>query len=175
MYVSNFPITSNKEEFDALNTGQYKDIWTEIIIQAPPAVVRSVLLDVKNRTSWDPATTHMEVIKGDINDVSSKPLLKLAFDFKLDGNETKIPFHPRISRNDEECIMWTLKILGGFFYAMDHVHILEPIDDGKATRFVNYERFNGFLKYVMDYSSWENCFKATNEALKKIAEEKAKE
>ena len=36
----------------------------------------------------------------------------------------------------------------------------EPMDDGKATRFVNYERFYG-LKFVMDYSTWENCFKAS--------------
>ena len=175
MSVSNFPIISNKEEFDAFNKGNIKDIWTEIIIQAPPTVVRSVLLDVKNRASWDPSVTHMEVIKGDIKDLSSKPELKLGFDFKLDGNETKIPFHPRISRNDEECLMWTLKVMGGNFYAMDHVHIFEPMDDGKATRFVNYERFYGFLKFVLDYSTWENCFKASNEALKKIAEEKAKE
>ena len=173
--TSNFPIVGGtEEEFKATNPGnRYHDVWTEIIIQAPPAVVRAVCLDFQSRASWDPAVTHIEVIRGQADDLSTKPALKLAFEFALDGKETKIPFRPLIMKNDEGCLLWGLNLLGGLFYKMDHAHIFEPIDGGKATRLVNYERFGGFLKYTMDYSNWKECFKASNVAIKKMAEEKA--
>jgi hypothetical protein len=169
--ISNFPIVSTEEEFISSKQGHYRDLWTEIIINAPPAVVRAKCLDFENKPSWDPFYRKTEVIKGRLDDLDTKPTIALTLDVKLNGKEMKLPLTPVITKNDEEGLIWGMNIARGCFYKADHVHLFLPMDDGKATRLVNYERFSGFLKYLMDESSLAKPFNASNAALKKVCEE----
>ena len=173
--TSNFPIVTTEEEFKSSNPGYCNDVWTELIIQAPPAVVRATVLDFKNRSSFDPFYRHIEVVKGQLDDLDTKPAISLTFDFDMDGKkEMTVPFHPTISRNDEECLVWGFRVVCGWFYMVDHVHVFVPIDDGKATRLVNYERICGFMKYFTPTKTFFAPFHASNAALKKVCEERAK-
>jgi hypothetical protein len=169
--TSNFPIIINEEEFKSSNPGSYRDMWTEITIQAPPAKVRSIFLDFPNRTNWDPFYRHMEVKKGQLEDLSTKPTLSITVDMKGDGKNFKVPFAFPISRNDEQYVIWGLNKLCGVLFLIDHVHAFLPVDDGKATRFVNYERQSGCMKILTNVATITKAFNASNEALKKVCEE----
>ena len=86
----------------------------------------------------------------------------------------KLPLTPVITKNDEEGLIWGMNIARGCFYKVDHVHLFLPMDDGKATRLVNYERICGFMKYFTPTKTFFAPFHASNAALKKVCEERAK-
>ena len=50
---------------------------------------------------------------------------------------------------------------------------LLPIEgsDGKATRFINYERQSGFFKYFTNFPQYKKAFQGSNEGLKRVCEE----
>lgn len=175
---SNFPIIrTTKDDFKASNPGAYRDIWTEIVINAPPEKVRTVFLDFENRPKWDPFYRHFEFKE------SIKTKISFTINEKCDGNKKKdfkVPLTCTISKNDDEGIIWGCKLLGGHLLKVDHVQLFQPIteNDGgdkarvtKKCRLVNYERQAGLIRYLTNVKTYSKAFQASNEALKRVCEE----
>jgi hypothetical protein len=171
--TSNFPIIdTTQEDFNASNPGSYRDIWSEIIIQAPPATVRAVFLDLERRSNWDPFYKQIHVAKGNIDDCSTEPELTITVNPDCDGKKGfSVPFHLRVYKNEEDGIVWGVKLLNGCLFLVDHVHLFQPLDSGKATRLVNYERQSGPMRYLTNAKTYTRAFQMCNEALKSECEE----
>lgn len=171
--LHHFPIVSTTEEdFKDSNPGIYRDIWTEIVIQVPPSKVRDVFLDFENRPSWDPFYRKFVVKNGQVDDTSTEPAIGFTVNEKCDGKKDfRVPFTFPITKNDEDGIIWSYKLVGGYLFLLDHVHLFQPLDGGKATRLVNYERQAGLIKYFTNIKSFTRAFKICNEALKKACED----
>ena len=104
--------------------------------------------------------------------------ISVTFDLKMDGNPSTFPLYPTVSQNDEETVVWGMKLtlFGYVMLGIDHAHLFLPSDDtGKSTKLIHYERFGGLIgKYIADTENLFNGYVALNEALKKVCEEEKK-
>lgn len=185
-------------------------MWTELIIHAPPSLVRSIFVDFDNRPNWDPFYRKIELSRGslslegicsspdsdghcdDYSNGSSKSLksvlLSMTVSPKCNEQKFKVPFPFTILGNGPEVVAWGVNFLWGCCFQVDHVHLFLPIEikeerhDSEpgnsasavtATRLVNYERQCGPMKYFTDTTLYNRAFDCSNEALKKVCEEKA--
>lgn len=117
--------------------------FTEIVIDATPDSVRAKFLDFDMWGDWNTVIPSIEVKKGDINNLSTKPNLALVLNFGRKNDPSPAPINPNVYENSREIFCW------GFNWGIlkaEHVHIFEPIDGGKKTRYIHYERMSGILK-----------------------------
>lgn len=181
---SYFPISSNREEFEKFNKEKNcVGVYTELIIDAPPSVVRSKFLDFEQRTEWDPFFRKIEVIKGSLDlesddDVIIQPALKITLDMNMDGSPSKC-FKPvvKVYQNDQDSLVWGIRFTpcGYGLACVDHAHLFLPFDNnGAVTKFVHYERFGGAigrLLLLIDKDQLTNAYDTVNQGLKKVSEE----
>ena len=93
----------------ASNTGTYRDIWSEIVIQAPPAKVRATFLDFEKRPYWDPFIRKIGLTEGRLDDLTANPRIGLTINAKADGiakNDFTLPFTLPIYKRDDKSIIW---------------------------------------------------------------------
>ena len=177
-----FPLAHSKEEFEKFNNeNRCSGAYTEIIIDAPPSAVRSKYVDFEKRESWDPFFKKLEVKQGSMElgqDDGIETKISVTFDLKMDGNPSTFPLYPTVFQNDEETVVWGMKLtlFGYVMLGIDHAHLFLPSDDtGKSTKLIHYERFGGLIgKYIADTENLFNGYVALNEALKKVCEEEKK-
>lgn len=172
-----FPIASTREEFEKIIAeSDCVGAYTEIIIDAPPSVVRSKFLDFETRESWDPFHRKIEVTKGSIDgDDSSELEITLTLDMKMNDAPSKF-FKPLpVSKNDKESFVWGLEIspCGFGIFRADHANFFFASDEtDNATRFVQYEIMGDIvLRLMFDKEMLLNAYTAVNQALKKVCEE----
>jgi hypothetical protein len=145
--------------------------FTEIVINTSPEVVRTKFLEFEKWSEWNPVIPKIAIKKGDINNLATKPTLDLTLNFGRKGDPAPAPLHPKVYENSPEVFNWGFNM--GLIKA-EHVHIFESIDNGKKTRFINYERMSGPLKAgVMSAEMKANMvskYNTLNAAFKKICE-----
>ena len=166
MSKPNFPIANSREEFEDGGKG----VYTEIIINSPPATVRAKLLDFKNRSKWDPFVTAVDTF-GNLDDISSKPKVQLTMCEKMDGGKSmKLPAKPDVYVNDTKSLIWGMNM--GCLGKAEQGHVFIPLEDGTKTKLVHYEFVAGCLFNLMfNLKLLEKGYTASNECLKKMIEE----
>lgn len=135
-----FPLAYSNEEFDKFNNeNRIVGAYTEIIIDAPPSVVRSEYVDLEKRESWDPFFKKIEVVQGSFElgtDDGIVTKISNTIDMNMDGNLTKFPINITVLQNDEKILVWGLKftLFGYLILGVDHAHLFLPADEtGKCT------------------------------------------
>lgn len=145
--------------------------FTEIIIDASPDSVRAKFLDFEKWGEWNTVIPNIEVKRGNINNLNTKPNLALVLNFGRKNDPSPAPVNPEIFENSHEIFCW------GFNWGIlkaEHVHIFESIDGGQNTRYIHYERMSGLMKgLVMKTAMRENMvakYNSMNIAFKKYCE-----
>lgn len=141
-------------------------IHTDIVIDAPPDVVWSVLADTVNYGNW---ASFLVGIKGEIKDGS-----KITVDFKLDPSKEKLTtLDHTITVVDGMKFYWAERGPGGI---RDNHHFrIEPLDEGR-TRFVQSDEIMGGVTFLMGgrlAKMYVDGYQAFNRGLKAEAERRA--
>jgi hypothetical protein len=120
-----------------------RTVFTEIDIDASPEVVKKKLLEFDKWPEWCKVIPKIKVMDGDINNVETKPKLDLILDFGRKNDPRKSPVNPIVTVNSKNVFVWG--VYNGFLIKAEHVFIFEPINDGKGTHLIHYERMTGLL------------------------------
>ena len=120
--------------------------YTEIIIDASPEKVREKLLEFDKWSEWCKVIPQIDVIKGDINHLETKPTLELWVNMGRDKDPQKAPSKFTVKRNDEEVFVWG--VYQGFLLKIEHVFVFTPTNNGKGTHLIHYEVMSGLLGYI---------------------------
>ena len=143
-----------------------KEIKTEILINATPGKVWSILIDFDKYPDWNPF----------IKSITGKVLVSNKITVRLEPPGAKgMTFKPKVlafETNKEFRWIGHLFFLGLF----DGEHIFELIDNGNGTTtFIQREKFGGILvplfKKMLDGNTL-NGFNLMNKKLKELAEKK---
>lgn len=149
-----------------------RTVFTEITINASPEMVRSKFLEFEKWREWCAVIPKIKVIKGDINNLETKPKLELWVDMEREKDPQKAPSNFTVKRNDEEAFIWG--VYQGALLKIEHVFIFSLTKDGKGTHLIHYERMAGLLGHIfMTEKLKGNLIKhynLMNESLKKISE-----
>ena len=146
-------------------TAMAKEIKTEILINATPEKVWSILTDFDNYPNWNP---FIKSIKGDVK-VGNKITVR------IEPPEAKgMTFKPKVLSFDQNKeFRWIGKLL--FKGLFDGEHKFELIDNGNGTTtFRQSEKFKGIFvplfKKQLDNNT-KNGFEEMNNKLKELAEQ----
>lgn len=138
-----------------------KQIATEIIINAPPQKVWSVLTDFNAYPAWNPFIIKAagSIREGDTIEVT----------FKTEGSEP-IVFTPTIiTLKENETLQWEGRLIMPGIFTGTHAFELAPVDAGR-TRLAQKEDFSGILVPFFSFDSTIAGFAAMNEQLKSRCE-----
>ncbi|WP_298854676.1 SRPBCC domain-containing protein [uncultured Ruegeria sp.] len=138
-------------------------IHTDIVVDAPPDVVWSVLTDTASYKGW---AAFLVGIHGEIKDGST-----ITVDFQLDSSKEKLTtLDHTITVVDGTEFYWAEKGPGGI---RDNHHFrVEPLEGGK-TRFVQSDEIMGGITFLMGgrlAKMYVDGYKAFNRGLKAEAE-----
>jgi len=138
-----------------------KEIKTEIVINATPERVWSILISFDNYPNWNP---FIKSIKGEVK-VGNKIKVNIQA-----PNSKVMTFKPRVlafETNKE--LSWLGQLL--FTGLFDGEHKFELIDNGNGTTtFKQSEKFKGILIGLLNLENTKNGFEAMNVKLKEMAE-----
>jgi hypothetical protein len=144
-------------------TAMAKEIKTEILINATPEKVWSILTSFDNYQNWNP---FIKSIKGEAK-VGNK--IKVCIQ---PPNSKAMTFKPRVrafETNKE--LRWLGHLL--FPGLFDGDHEFQLIDNGKeTTTFKQSEKFKGILVGLLNLENTKKGFEAMNEKIKEMAERK---
>ena len=144
-------------------TAMAKEIKTEILINATPEKVWSILTSFDNYPNWNP---FIKSIKGEAK-VGNK--IKVCIH---PPNSKAMTFKPRVrafETNKE--LRWLGHLL--FPGLFDGDHEFQLIDNGKeTTTFKQSEKFKGILVGLLNLENTKKGFEAMNEKIKEMAERK---
>jgi hypothetical protein len=142
-------------------TAMAKEIKTEILINATPEKVWSILTNFDNYPNWNPFIKSLngEVKVGKKITVSIEPL-----------NSKGMTFKPKvISFVTNKELKWLGHLL--FKGLFDGEHKFELIDNGNGTTtFKQSEKFKGIFVGLLNLENTKKGFEAMNEKLKELAE-----
>ncbi len=150
---------------EKVSFSHYK-IHTDIVINAPPELVWSVLTDTTNYKGW---AAFLVGIHGEIEDGST-----ITVDFQLDSSKEKLTtVDHTIAVLDGTEFFWAEKGPGGI---RDNHHFrVEPLEEGK-TRFVQSDEIIGGITFLMGgrlAKMYVEGYQAFNRGLKAEAERRA--
>ena len=144
-------------------TAMAKEIKTEILINATPEKVWSILTNFDNYPNWNP---FIKSIKGEVK-IGNK--IKVSIQ---PPNSKEMTFKPRVlafETNKE--LLWIGHLL--FKGLFDGEHKFELIDNGNGTTtFKQSEKFKGIFVGLLNLENTKKGFEAMNEKLKEMAERK---
>jgi len=144
-------------------TTMAKEIKTEILINATPEKVWSILTSFDNYPNWNP---FIKSIKGEVK-VGNK--IKVSIQ---PPNSKAMTFKPKVLAFE---INMELRWLGHLLFTglFDGEHKFELIDNGNGTTtFKQSEKFKGIFIGLLNLENTKNGFEAMNEKLKEMAEQK---
>lgn len=148
-----------------------KTAYTEIIINASPENVREKFLKLNEWPIWNSVIVKIEVLSGDINDVSTKPQIDALFLMDTTKAPQPAPMKLWLTENSEQAFVWEVK--NGLLLKARHVYLFLPEDGRKATRLVHYERMTGFLSLFFSQKlrqNMEDRYGIMNVELKELCE-----
>jgi hypothetical protein len=145
---------------------QVKEIRTEIVINATPFRVWSVLSDLENYPTWNPFITSIKgnLIEGNTITARIQP-----------PGSSGMTFKPRllVVRRAQE-LRWLGHLFFPGLFDGEHIFELNENTDGSTT-FVQREKFSGILvplfKKMLDVNTVQG-FELMNKKLKELAERK---
>jgi len=86
----------------------------------------------------------------------------------------KAPVNPIVIVNNEEVFVWGIH--NGFLIKAEHVFVFEPINDGKETHLIHYEKITGMLSpFIMTKKmkvTMTEHYNIMNQDLKNLCEQK---
>lgn len=174
LFLASLPASGQKPETYLNHADEVQGkhtIYTEIIINAPPEVVREKFLAFEKWPSWNSVITEIAVKTGNIDSLETKPTLGMTFDFNRKKDPAPAPLNPEVYANDGEAFVWGFDL---WYLKANHVHFFEPIENGTQTRFINYEEMNGWMRsFVMTKKRKANMtahFIKMNEELRSICQ-----
>jgi hypothetical protein len=142
-------------------------ISSSITIQAPPSVVRKILLDFQSYPEWNPFITSLE------SPVPSPP----------PGTQIKFvargfAFKPVVKENTPERFSWLSKVLAEWVFQGQHSFEFEPFGDmggnGETVgcKFIQRENYRGALSFTLFLlrGKIEKTFNDMNKGVKARAE-----
>jgi len=137
------------------------EITTSIEIQAPPSRVWSVLVDFPAHARWNPFVRHIEGAPREGH------TLKV---FIQPGGGKGMTFRPTVLRAiPYHELRWLGHVLVPGIFDGEHFFRIEPLDGGRATRFMQGEQFRGLMVPLLRKSldrGTRQGFEAMNRALK---------
>ncbi|MDY3521957.1 SRPBCC domain-containing protein [Riemerella anatipestifer] len=143
-------------------TAMAKEIKTEILINATPEKVWSILTNFDNYPNWNP---FIKSIKGEVK-IGNK--IKVSIQ---PPNSKEMTFKPRVlafETNKE--LRWIGHLL--FKGLFDGEHKFELIDNGNGTTtFKQSEKFKGIFVGLLNLENTKKGFEAMNKKLKELAEQ----
>jgi hypothetical protein len=133
---------------------------TEILIDASPAIVWSIIADTARYPEWNPFIRNLDgpLVAGGRISATIQPLGKRPMTFR--------PTLLRVEPQQE--LRWRGRLLFRGLFEGEHVFRLVP--EGERTRLIHEEMFQGLLLRVMDIETFRPSFEALNAALKARAE-----
>ena len=139
-----------------------KEIRTEIIIQATPEKVWTILTDFENYPHWNSFITSVkgQVEQGKKIEIRIEP-----------PNGKGMTFTPTvIAKKENKELRWLGKVLfGGLF---DGEHKFELIDNGNGTvTFIQSEKFTGIFVWMFNPEKTRQGFTEMNKKLKELSEQ----
>jgi hypothetical protein len=146
-----------------------KEVFTEIEIAAPPAVVWKLLTGLEGYHRWNPFIRRSEgkAIVG--HRLTCCPTMP-------DGR--RYVFHPTVtSVEPERLFAWTGYVLSPWLAEGEHIFEIHKIDE-RTVRHIHRQAFRGILSRFMSRRRLETIrrgFELMNAALKKVAEEERME
>jgi hypothetical protein len=142
------------------------EITTTTEINAPPRSVWKVLVDFQAHPQWNPFVRSIEGSprEGETLKVFIQPV----------GGKG-MTFRPRVLRAvpDQE-LRWLGRVVLPGIFDGEHFFKIEPLDQGRRTRFIQGERFTGLLVPLLRKNLDRGTragFEAMNQALKARVEE----
>ena len=151
-----------------------RTVYTEVNINASPEVVKNKFLAFNKWSEWCKVIPQIKVLNGDINNLESKPKLDLTLDFDRKKDPQKAPVNPIVIVNNEEVFVWGIH--NGFLIKAEHVFVFEPINDGKETHLIHYEKITGMLSpFIMTKKmkvTMTEHYNIMNQDLKNLCEQK---
>ena len=149
-----------------------RTVYTEIDINASPEIVREKFLEFDKWSEWCKVIPQISVASGDIYKLETKPKLDLTLDFGQKNDPAKSPASPRLTVNSPKVLVWGL--YSGFILKAEHVFVFQPIDGGKGTHLIHYERMTGLLSPLLLTKkvsvNMKKHYNIMNEDLKSICE-----
>jgi hypothetical protein len=148
-----------------------KTAYTEIIINASSEKVREELLKLNEWPTWNSVIVKIEVLSGDINDISTKPQIDAVFHIDTTKAPQPAPMKLWLTANDELAFVWEVK--NGLLLKAKHVYLFLPEDGEKTTLLVHYERMTNFLSLFFSKKLRKNMterYSLMNEELKQLCE-----
>ncbi len=138
-----------------------RELRTEVVINAPPSQVWTVLTDFPSHSDWNP---FIRRISGELRRGA-----KLSVELGPPDGET-MEFAPNLLavRPDEE-LRWLGRLIFPGVFDGEHIFELEPLDGGERTRLVHRENLRGVLvplMWNMLDTDTRRGFEAMNAALK---------
>ena len=140
-----------------------KEIYTEIVIDAPASAVWDILTDFDNFPQWNP---FIKEISGNLKKGSQ---IKV---FIKPPNSNGMKFKPEILEyQPEKELRWLGKLWIPWLFDGEHSLIIKNRDDNKVL-FIQKEKFNGLLIpfFSSMFKDTESGFEMMNQALKREAE-----
>lgn len=148
-----------------------KTAYTELIINASPEKVRGAFLKLDEWPNWNSVIVKIDVIKGDMNDLSTQPRIDALFHMDTTKAPQPAPMKLWLTANSQQAFVWEVK--NGVLLKARHVYLFLPEGGGKATRLVHYERMTGFLSLFFSKKlrkNMANRYSLMNEELKQLCE-----
>lgn len=148
-----------------------KTAYTEIVINTTPEEVREKFLKLNEWPTWNSVIVKIEVLSGDINNISTKPQIDAVFHIDTTKPPQPAPMKLWLTANDELAFVWEVK--NGLLLNAKHVYLFLPKDGGKTTRLVHYERMTNFLSLFFSKKLRKNMterYSFMNEELKRLCE-----
>jgi hypothetical protein len=147
-------------------------LHTERTIAAPPEVVWEVLTDFAAQPEWNPSIVSIAA-EGPL-----EPGTRMRFVGPRNDKGGTMKFHPTILvAEPARELRWLGRLGLPRVFDGEHVFRMEPLADG-STRFVQEEHFRGvlvpFLRRMLERDTRAG-FEATNEALARRAEARARD
>ncbi|CEP63242.1 SRPBCC domain-containing protein LALA0_S07e05688g [Lachancea lanzarotensis] len=142
---------------------------TQILINAPSSVVRKVILDFDNYSSWNPFLTSVNALDKKTDEIGAGDLLDV---YMTNANGKVSNFKPTVTANSPQRFEWQGTLLSAWVFSGIHRFEFKDVDGGKACEFRQSENFSGWalplLKFML--SGVSKNFTSMNEALKKECE-----
>ena len=138
-----------------------KHIATEIVINAPPEKVWTVLTDFSTYPEWNPF-----IIKG-AGIIREGATIEVTL--KTEGREPMVFTPTIITLKENVTLQWEGRLFMPGIFTGRHIFNLDPLDAGR-TRLTQKEDFSGILVPFLSYDSTIAGFTAMNEQLKRRCE-----
>jgi len=148
-----------------------KTAYTEIVINASPEKVRENFLKLDEWPNWNSVIVKIEVLRGDINNISTKPQIDAVLHIDTTKSPQPAPLKLWLTANNEQAFVWEAK--NGFLIRVYHTYLFLPAEGGKATKLLHYERMTGFLSLFFSKKLRKNMterYSLMNEELKQLCE-----